>query len=344
MVAVKDFKAFPEDHRVARVLEATAAGTEVRCGWVPPDERPAAVIRACELIEADFPAFGVRGRWQMAERRYCLWAAVKQLLGRHLDYNWQQTGSCVGAGGDNAARTGMAVEIVLKGEREELLPTWWPFTYGRSRHHSGFRGSGEGSTGTGWAKAAVTDGSFEMDPKGMPDLPDFTLRDGWRVQPGSVEMKWSNGGAIAPEWVTYGQKHRWKTAARLRSAAECVEALANGYAITQASDFGFSGPRVRGTKHPIRVAEWNGRWSHQTYVDEVWDHPELNGIFFRWGNNWGPKAHGDPTGDEPPGGVYIEDLTMDRICKTGEVYAFSAFDGFPAREEELRLEMFRAFR
>lgn len=217
-------------------------------------------------------------------------------------------------------------------ESEEYRPTWWLYAYGRSRYHTGIRGRGEGSTGAGWAKAATTDGILEMDPAGLPDLPDYKLQQGWRVESDRTEMDWSDGARIADQWLSAGRKHLFRTAAPIRNKDEAFEAIANGYPLTQASNFGFSGPRVKGTNFPIRVATWNGNWSHQTYVDEVWDHPELAGIYFRWGNNWGPDAHGAPTGDEPAGGVYIHESTMDQICKSGEVYALSAFDGFPARE------------
>ena len=329
-----DFSAFDGATRFDQLAEATARGAVIKCGWIPPDARTPQQAGIDAAIRAALPRFTIRGRFTAKERRYPLWQAAVTLFGRHLKYNWQQTGSCVGAGGGNMAKTAQCVEIVLKREPKEYRELWWPYTYGRSRFLAGIGGRGEGSIGSAWAKAATTaaGGFFEIDPTGFPDLPDYKEQDGWLVQPAKVELEWSDGGAISDQWVRLGSTRLFHTAAQMRSAEDCAEALMNGYPITQASMFGFSNPRVKGSQFPIRVAEWNGQWSHQTYIDEVWDHPELNGLYFRWGNNWGPTAHGKPTGDEPPGGVYISARTLDQICRTGEVYAFSAFDGFPARD------------
>jgi hypothetical protein len=332
MADALNFSAFNPTERPAQIAEATAAGKVIRCGWIPPHERTAAQNRVDAAIQATMPRFSLRGRFTAAERRYPLWKAGKQLLGKFLPYNWQQTGSCVGAGGGNMAKTAMAVEIVLKGENEEYKELWWPFTYGRSRFRGGLKGKGEGSFGSAWAEAAIKDGTFEIDPAGLPDLPDFKIDDNWIIQPAGIEMDWSDGGKIGEQWLTVGRTHLFKTAARMKSKEECFEAIANGYPLTQASSFGFRNPKIKGAKFPIRVAEWNGTWHHQTWIDETWDHEELSGVYFRWGNNWGPDAHGAPTGDEPPGGIYIHESLMDRLCREGEVYAFSGYNGFPARE------------
>ncbi len=332
MAETINFGAFEPETRFAQIAEATAAGKEIACGWIPPHLRTTDEKSADATFQTEMPRFNIRGRFSGAERRYSLWKAAYSRLGRHLAYNWQQTGSCVGAGGGNMAKTAMWVEIVVKGENEEYKELWWPYTYGRSRHLGGLRGRGEGSFGSAWAKAATTDGMFEIDPVGFPDLPDFKVEDGWLVQPAKVELDWSDGAKIDQKWIGLGRTHLFKTAARIRNKVEAAEAIMNGYCLTQASSFGFRNPQVKGTRNPIRVATWNGTWHHQTFVDEVWDHEELQGLYFHWGNNWGPSAHGKPTGDEPPGGVYIHENTMDRICKEGEVYAFSSFDGFPGRD------------
>lgn len=339
-----DFSVLPQKDRLPRIAEATAKGSIIQCGYIPPDQRNVEQIKVADIILSSMPRFGIRGSFPMAERRYALWKAAVILTGKHLPYNFQQTGSCVGAGGGNMLKTGMCVEIVVKGETaEEYREPWWLYTYGRSRFHAGLRGPGEGSMGAAWAKAITEDGIFEIDPEGAPDLPDYKVQSGWIVQPAAIEKQWSDGAKIADTWLKLGKQHLYKTAARLRSAAECAEALINGYCITQASSFGFSPmvPRPVGTP-PVRlVKSWNGSWNHQTWIDEYWDHPEL-GEIFRWGNNWGAGAHGSPTADEPTGGVYITHAVLDQICKSrdSEVFAFSVFDGFPAREEEINFNVF----
>jgi hypothetical protein len=326
-----EWSAFKPGERIKQIAHATAEGKTVNCGWIPPDERTREQSAINDRIVSGMPRFHIRGHFTAAERRYPLWRAGKTLLGKFLPYVWQQTGSCVGAGGGNMQMTGMSVEIVLHSEVEEFKVPWWLFAYGRSRYRGGMNGQGEGSFGSAWAEAITKDGSFEIDPEGAPDLPDYKVQDGWIVQPAKTEMQWSDGGRVQDVWLKLGVKHLFRTAAVMKSAQDCAEALMNGYALTLASNFGIRPMVPSPTGDPaVRLATWNGSWAHQMFSDEYWDHPSL-GEIFRIGNNWGPDAHGSPTGEEPPGGFYIRAKTMDQICRNGEVYAFSGFDGFPAR-------------
>ena len=300
-------------------------------GWRGPASRVGAITGTNLVLHearlAAMPRFLISGAWQLEGPRYALWKAAKQVLGRHLSYNHQLTGSCVGAGGGNMLKTQICVEI-SQGDPEEYREVWWPYTYGRSRTHSGMDSEGEGSSGSGWAEAITRDGSLAQDE--TASLPPFRVVDGWLQLTEGIEFQWSRGAYGEQQVGTVAKKHLVKTASPMRSAEDCIAALANGYCITQASNFGFRSSKVRGTP-PVRIAPWDGSWSHQTYVTEYWDHPTEGEIFY-WGNNWGPKSHGEPTGDEPPGGVYIEKETMEAICRDGETYAFSAYNGFPARK------------
>lgn len=334
------FNAFDDTPQLTAVVDALGQNDVLRCGLILRSEADAQQQQLLDQADARFSAFGISGPWQLEKRRYALWEAARKVLGRDLYYIWQQTGSCVGAGGDNGRRTGAAVEIAVGNEPESLLDIWWPLTYGKSRQRGGLRGRGEGSFGPSWAEAATLDGCFQAGHPDFPELPKFEIRSGWLYLPASVEMQWSDGAAIAPKYLAAAKPFVFKTAAKLRSADEVIAALANGYAVTQASMFGFSPmvPAPRGTP-AVRIASWNARWAHQTWVDEYWDHP-TEGELFRWGNNWGPTAHGSPTAGEPAGGVYIRKATMDEICRTGDVYAFSSFNGFPGRARELNFSAF----
>lgn len=330
---------------LGKVAEESAKGTLVNFGFLHSGKRNDTQNDLHEKIVKAMPRFTIRGAFTLESRRYKLWEFVRKVNGgKDPTYNWQQTGSCVGAGWGNMSLVTQGVEISMKGESEQYKWLWWPFTYGKGRQRGGISGSGEGSFGSAQAEAATIDGSFELDPANEPDLPDPTIRDGWAIVPAATELEWSNGAKIKQNWVSLGVKHLFKTAAVMKSADNCIDALANGYAITQASMFGFSPmvPPVEGKgENQIRlVRRWNAQWAHQTWVDEFWDHPDV-GPVFRWGNNWGPTAHntnGSTPSGYPNNGVYITYQLMDQICKSrdGEVFAFSAYDGFPAREDKLR--------
>lgn len=344
-----DFSSLPETARFDRVAEESFKGTVLNFGFNHEsrrdDEQNTTKI---EIVEA-MPRFSVRGRFTLEGRRYALWKYARQLLGKDPTFVYQQTGSCVGSAFGNVAMLTQGVEIVLKGDNEEYKWPWWPYTYGKGRQRGGIRGRGEGSFGAAQAKAAVADGIFELDPAGEPDLPDPKINDNWAVLPGSLEMDWSDGAAIKSNWVTVGQKHLFKTAAPMKSADDCIDALANGYLITCASMFGFSPmtpPLAGKSPNQVRlVRNWNAQWAHQMSWIEYWDHPDVGPIFGLL-NNWGPKAHGAPASDYPSGMVYVTYDLVDRVCKSrdAECFAFSAYDGFPAREAKLREADFNSFR
>lgn len=343
-----DFSAFPVTKRLEHVAEATAAGDVVNAGYVPPEKRTPEQQKTHEKAVAEMPRFGIRGHYRLEQRRYPLWKAVRSLLGKDPNWTWQQTGSCVGASTGSAVMVAQGVEIHVNGDREEYRHPWWLYAYGRSRFHAGFRGRGEGSWGSAMAKALVTDGIFELDPEGEPDLPDPTIRSGWSVHPSGTEMDWSDGGRIAANWLKVGKTRLFKTAAAVRNADEMIAALANGYVCITAGMFGFSPmvPPVEGkSPNQVRlVRRWNGSWSHQMWVDEFWDHPDL-GPIFGWGNQWGATAH-NPGGETPSGypncKYYVTADLQDRILRDSdtECYALSGYDGFPAREVELNWDAF----
>lgn len=305
--------------------------TKKRFGWIPPKERTKAQKESHVAAMASMPAaFQLRGTYHETTGRVSLWQALQQVLGvndsKLLPFNWQTSGSCVGAGGGNMAKTVMAVEI-MQGEMEEYRELWWPYTYGRSRLRAGMRNPGEGSLGSTYAEAATKDGYLARDEKA--GLPEFGVKQNWLQLSSSVEVRWSDGDSShALECREIALLHLIRTAAPIGSSAEAKAALTNGYPLTLASNFGTRGIRARGNP-PINVGEWNDNWPHQMSCEECWDHP-TEGLVFLIQNNWGPDAHPAPTQGEPPGSFYITASTMDRICRD-EVFAFSYFSGFPTR-------------
>lgn len=296
-------------------------------GWVPPAERTAEQHEADERALASMPKFSLQGTYRDEKGRFALWAIAKKVNGdKHIPFAWQVTGSCVGAGGGNMLRVLARVEI-SQGDPEEYQELWWPYTYGQSRLRAGWNREGEGSFGSTWAAAIVQDGIFSVQE--ATGLPTFKDAEGWLQLSNREEMKWSAGGWSKEQYGALGLKHPVKTSSKLSSADEAKAALANGYPLTIASNFGTSGPRRAGDPE-VMLAEWNDNWPHQMSINEAWDHPTL-GLIFHVQNNWGPRAHGEPLGGVCPGGFYIKAATLDRILRD-EGFAFSAFEGFKVRE------------
>lgn len=295
-------------------------------GWIPPEERTTLEHEAHERAMASMPAFALPG-YREDTGRFALWRIAQEMnSGRHIPFAHQVTGSCVGAGGSNMLRILARVEI-SQGDAEEWQELWWPYTYGQSRLRAGMRGRGEGSLGSAWAEAIVQDGIFAVtEAQGLPSFRDVA---GWLQLARSEELEWSDGAATKSRYGELGRKHPVGTAAPIRNAQEAKAALQNGYPLTCASNFGTRGPRLRG-EPAVQLAEWDATWPHQMSINEAWDHPSL-GLIFHIQNNWGPQAHPEPTQGEPPGGFYVTAATLDRICRD-EVFAFSRFQGFVARE------------
>lgn len=296
--------------------------TDKLFGWVPESamDKPQQVIHHDILDQ--MPAFKIQGNYKADKERYPLWSARKHT------YIKQLSGSCVGAGGGNMLMTLLGVEQ-LNGDPDEWNLFWWPYTYGESREIAGMRGKGEGSFGSAWAKAVTTEGTVRASEKGLPKFRD---REGWLELTQSIEMEWSAGDAIKPNWNEIGRQHPVKTMSPVKTTDDAAAALVNGYPLTIASMFGTRTIRAKGTPK-VNIAEYDDQWPHQQSIDEVWFHPEL-GPLFHVLNQWGPNAHPAPVSGEPAGGYYVEEKTLTRVLREQytECYAGSQYEGYPAQE------------
>lgn len=299
----------------------------VHFGWIPPQHRTPQELAYCEQVEASVVLpFAIQGPYREESGRFALWKVAEKQLGRRIPYNWQVTGSCVGAGGGNAAKTRMLVEITL-GDPERYAELWWPYPYGQSRRRAGMRGSGEGSFGHAWADAIAKDGCFAMEEAEGLTLP---VKDGWLQTSRAVELEWSDGVAKNVEpYASLGKRHPFRSLVRIRSTDELKAAISGAKTpCTIASMFGTRTIRPEGgQKGPrVNVATWDDTWPHQMYIDEWWDHPDLGGLA-RIGNNWGPGAHPQPSdGESPPGGFYLTEMTLSRILRTRDAECFALGD------------------
>lgn len=271
--------------------------------------------------------FQLMGSWNDDEEMVGLWNCAKKANGgRHLLTFYQRTGSCVGNGGGQALWHTSGVEVVRLADPEQFLLPFYLMPYGRSRYYGGIRGRGEGSFGSAFAKAILTDGCFAYNEPGLPQ-PTQSEEEGtsWGA---AAEMQWSDGESIDQKWLGIGRRHLVKTMSRISSADQAWEAASNYYAMTCASDWGGQ------MKPPIRDgALLNSRvttWQHQMCCIGRWRHPTLGKLFYIL-NSWSPRAHGICPSGAQPGGFWVTFAEFDYICRSGEVYSMSQYDGYRAQ-------------
>jgi hypothetical protein len=302
-------------------------------GWIPFAKRTAKQHAAHEAAVAEMPRFEITGvqRYGDADKVMLteLWKhpAVVEALGHPYPGTHQLTGSCVGAGGGNALATIIFADAVLRNEPEQIVIPFWLLPYGRSRFYLGDRSPGEGSQGSTFAKAVREDGTLDAR---MTGLPSFVNEDGL-VWGEDTEYSWSDGDASQTmDLLPQSKKHLVKTTAECRSANDVREAIKNGYPVTIASTWGGQMQcRTQGDP-PVLLNDRSGTWNHQMSVHNWWNHPSLNEIFWIQ-NQWGDAHGSDPAGG-PLGGFWVAAEHIDWICNSGEVYAFSQWDGFPAQD------------
>lgn len=283
-------------------------------------------------IKASWPKFSIVETSDAADvTRAFLWEPVKENRGSNWLPYYQQTGSCVGNGGGQATNYLMAVEAWEKGEPEEVkFPLFYLYPYGRSRVYANLRGPGEGSFGSAFARAIKDDGIFSSELAGLPQQQASDCVT-WG---GDVERQWSwspDASELKRRWGPEAIKHPVVTVAQCRSADDVAVAIRNGYPCTCASMWG--GLMKCPVQDGVLLNSRSGQWPHQMCVLGWMKHDRLGELF--WIQNSWKNPHGQcPTG-APPGGFWIRKADMEFMCRD-EVYAFSGFQGFPARPEVVR--------
>lgn len=260
---------------------------------------------------------------------------VKDALGFEYPGIHQLTGSCVWAGGTNAAVTCCALDVIRFGHAERILIPGTLRAYGRSRELLGDTSQGEGSSGATFAKAlleGVPDGKFQ----GMPQP---TIKDGLEYG-SSAELTWSSVRNHPSAVIEEGKHHPFKTISQsLRSTDEVWNMIANGYACTFANSY-YIGRATMQSDPPVSVGVFDSYGPHQTSIQGIKTHPKL-GRLFLYSNQW-PKGFypADASHGLRCGCWTTEDSLAKRFAaKTRygewdvECYPLSAYDGYPAQPD-----------
>ena len=305
-----------------------------KTGWIPYTLRNNYQKRMTDQYHERIGTFAETGsRLSSVPDRVIMHELEIKATGALLPRIWQQTGSCVGAGGARAYTLAQVGDVVCRGDQEDIkIP--FPFaTYGVGREISGARGKGEGSFGGAQAKAIRDFGMLPWDFENSK-IPKPTIKNGWAAWRSSEEMTWSHPnawpirrGELEPE----SQKYTIQSVTQAQSTDDLVQGIAQGYSGTIACMFGTRKCVVQGD---VLIAPWNDEWAHQQCIAGYWIHPKL-GLIFIIDNQWN-DVHGEcptlgPIGVN--GSYWMLEKDMAKILKSrdGEVYLHSNTKGFPLR-------------
>jgi len=259
-----------------------------------------------------------------------LYKHVEKLLGSY-NVRRQEIGDCVSFGAACAVDAVKATEIVAGGQRGEwVAETATEPIYASSRVEigGGRLGNSDGSMGAWAAKAVQQYGTLVRKSYSTgSNTYDLTKYSGQRAK------QWGAANAGLPnDLEPMSKEHPIRTVSLVTTWEECRDAIANGYAVTIASNAGFTSTRdLDGFASP------SGSWAHQMCVIAVDDEFRRPGALIQnsWGPTWisGPKRH-----DQPDGSFWVDAEVLERnILKQQDSWAFSDYEGYPPKNINWRI-------
>lgn len=237
----------------------------------------------------------------------------------------QTVGDCVSQGAAYAVDAAKCVDIVVNKEFEEwVAETSTEDIYAGSRVVIG-GGSlrGDGAYGVWAARYCNEYGAVPRGKYGNVDLRKYS---------GSKARSWGkSSGGVPKTLLEISKQHPILTVSRVDSYEQARDLLANGYAVTVASNQGFSSQRdSEGFARP------QGSWAHQMCLLGVDDKYKRPGVLCM--NSWGVWNAGPKRNNQPDGSFWIDaDEVEKRMLKQGDCWAFSGYEGFKPRQLNTRI-------
>lgn len=231
----------------------------------------------------------------------------------------QTTGDCVSHSTRNSVDVTRCHEIV-GGQREAFVARGATEAIYGSRGHGG-----QGMSCSVAARFVHQDGGILVRKDyGFIDLSKYDSKKG---------TNWGRRG-IPSNVLLESQKHKVTTISLVKSVDEARDAIANGYALSVCSNYGFSSRRDSNG-----IARRSGSWNHAMSWVAMDDSREVhNETLFLIQNSWGafnggPKRHG-----QPEGSFWIREKDAAGMLNQNGAWAFSDVDGFPPRKVDWTID------
>lgn len=285
-------------------------------GWIDDPDAVEAVVAGLPMPTwGDTPASGVDEASLPDE--VLGWQAWQKASGKAWpELSQGKLGSCVSFGTSHALMLTMACEIIA-GDAEEAKIPCMEAIYGGSRVEvGGGKIRGDGSVGAWAAEWVRRWGVVDQAIHGSYDLRKYDV-DRCR--------EWGAKG-VPSEIEEVAKLHPIGNCTLITSFSDAVSAIGQGYGIQVASNRGF-----RQVRDPEGYAAPSGKWGHSMSFIGYRKAGKRPGLFIvnSWGfdSTTGPKSHPDA----PASGWWVDAEVADSMLKQRDSFAFSKFDGFPAR-------------
>lgn len=285
-------------------------------------------ILARLLAESQTPLFGVAA-YQLADTgKGKLSAPYKFALKCDPEfggYEPQTTGSCVSHCTRNVGMVNYCYGVINKNKLYKgRLCT--ENIYGARNH------AGQGASCSRLADYVVNKGGYlprakYTSPTGdIVDLSIFNERYG---------IGWGRSGT--PDWLNkIASENKAESIALVKSLDEVRDAIANAYAVSCCSGFGFSS-----SKDENGVSEPRGSWSHAMawigFNDTEWAYEKYKGPLILIQNSWGKWNSGGSSNEQPTGSFWIRGSVAQRMLNSGGSFVISNVKGFPSRRLDYSL-------
>ena len=231
----------------------------------------------------------------------------------------QTTGDCVSHATRSAVDVTRCHEII-GGQREAFVAR------GATEPIYGARGhGGQGMSCSVAARFVAQNGGILIRKDyGFIDLSKYNSRIG---------TNWGRSG-VPRQVIDEGKKHQVKTISLINTVDQARDAIANGYAISVCSNYGFSSRRDSNG-----IARKSGSWNHaMAWISMDDSHEVHKETLFLIQNSWGAFNGGPKRFDQPDGSFWVRERDAAGMLAQNGAWVYSDVNGFPPRKVDWTID------